>query len=80
MENPFLIIINQNAILLSEVRELKERLDHQQNDELHTIEEACKLLKKSRLTLSRYVQDGKLKAQKIAGKTYFRKSEILNFK
>ena len=46
--------------------------------ELLSIKQVCELLKISKVTLHKWKRQGKIPFHRLAGKVYFKKSEVLN--
>jgi len=60
--------------------ELKEFLKTSTKEEEHLlkIEEACELLKVSKVTIHKWKKQNKIRSYRIGRKIYFKKSELLN--
>ncbi len=57
--------------------ELKQSLNKEDNEELLTREETCKLLKIDSSTLWAWTKKGKLKVYGIANRRYYKRNEVL---
>jgi excisionase family DNA binding protein len=75
------ITIDQLAIALKEVLAQKQSVDDpskNDNNDLITREETCRLLSVSKTTLWKHTKRGKLKSYGMGNRVYYKQREVLN--
>lgn len=82
MANNIIVIEEEklNEMIKAAVREefAKQQTHEDDNSELLTVEEACNLLSISRATLFNWKKEGTLPSQRIGGRVYFNRKDIIN--
>jgi hypothetical protein len=76
--NPSELIEIFNSVMVKHLKEFKnDLLNQKENENLLTREQVLKLLQINPTTLWNYQNKGKIKVYKFEGKSYFKRSEIM---